>query len=168
MPKPLRVSGPSSAPAVPDKSAEVAAAEVAVQLYDDEYARLQQMQDTFTQNFPDAVAALDELRQQEDVVMDTIQRAHPLVQAAKQDIGDFTCQRKWKSEHYDDGDFTKLAAKLDPHELHQLLKSGHIKKISLAKSAVGYFAQHPTESEIVQSAWRKREEMTPAVTTPKI
>jgi len=146
-------------------------AEQAVQTFLDEAARLNQMNDDFRQSFPDAFAALQEIKQQEDVVQEAIARAHPLVQQAKQDIGPFVCQRKFKKAHYDDKEFLTLTAELEDSDAQLLLdmvKEGHVKKITLSDSATGFFAQNPDVASHYQPAWRERAEMTPAVTVPKI
>lgn len=146
-------------------------AEQAVQTFLDEAERLNQMNDDFRQSFPDAYAALQEIKQQEDVVQEAIARAHPLVQQAKQDIGPFVCQRKFKKAHYDDKEFLNLTAELDDADAQLLLtmvKEGHVKKISLNDSVNGFFAQNPDVAKHYQEAWRERAEMTPAVTVPKV
>lgn len=153
---------------VPPKVTDSDKARQAVQRFEEEYELLGRMKRDFANDFPDAFAALEQIKHQEDVVNEAIAFAHPLVQAAKETIGPFVCQRKWKSAHYDDGEFTKLATELDDGVLRELLAGGYIKKIALDKSATGYFAQHPDVAKEISAAWRKKKEQTPAITAPKI
>lgn len=156
---------------IPPKITTVEAAQGAVKKFEDERDLLVQMQQNFQENFPDAWIALQDIRTQEDVVSEAIAFAHPLVQAAKQSVGEFDCQRKWKQAHYDDKEFVGLIVALDDDEAQVILdlfKGGYIKSIKLDKSATAYFATHQEESKHFQEAWKKKTEQTPAVTTPKI
>ena len=64
-----------------------AEAEEAVQVFQAEYNRLNQMNEDFRRDFPDAFAAIQDIKQQEDLVQDAIARAHPLVQQVGEDVG---------------------------------------------------------------------------------
>jgi hypothetical protein len=156
--------------ATPAKAMAKDAALRAVKMYEEARDVLSQMRTDFIEQFPDANSALQEILRQEDTVQDLIKIAHPLVQAAKETIGDFECQRKWATAGYDAEKLTSLLKELDnsAEVMQELLAAGVIEKVVLSDLAVSYFAQHPEFSEAFKGAWSDKKEKTAAVTTPKI
>ena len=169
--KPTSKVQPRPAAARPKEKPEIAAARNAVAAFERQFAVLQQMRAEWEQKFQKAKQALDDVKYQEDVVMNAINKAKPLVSAAGMTIGDFIAQKKWSTDHYDDDEVTKLIASMDngPEVLHALLQEGVVKSVVLEKkAAVAWFAQNPAYAEAFNSAFRKKEEMTTAVTVPSI
>ena len=158
-------------PAAPKESPEVHVARTAVAAFERQFSVLQQMRAEWDQKFPKAKQALDDVKHQEDIVVNAINKAKPLVAAAGMTIEDFIAQKKWSTDHYDDDAVTKLIASMDngPDVLHALIQEGVLKTVVLEKkAAVAWFAQHPDYAEAFNSAFRKKEEMTTAVTVPPI
>src|SRR6185369_12154074 len=103
-------------------------------------------------------------------VNEAIKFAKPLVAAAKQDIGEFTVQRKYSSAGYDSAlllDVLKSSPKAG--ELFvEMLKAGIVKVVALEnEAALAWAAQRPNYAKILEPAFKEREEMTTAVTVPK-
>lgn len=157
---------------VPPKAASTPrdAAVRAVKMYEEARDTLQAMKADFASQFPDANAALQDILHQEDTVRDLIKIAHPLVQAAKETIGDFACQRKWAAAGYDEEKLTGLLKELDNgvEVIQELLAAGIIEKVVLSDLAVSYFAQHPELAEAFKDAWQDKKEKTAAVSVPKL
>jgi hypothetical protein len=160
------------APRVQEKFTAQEVAEAAVITYEGERQLLEEMQEAFTQDFPDAHAALMAIKKQEDIVLEAINKAHPLVQAAKETIGDFKCTRKFAAASYDPVEVTKLLSTDEEQRssiVDALFEAGVVKKIELHKDAMTSFtAQHPDYAEYFQVAWKEKTEKTAAVTTPKL
>jgi len=148
----------------------LSAAQQAVEVFEAEYEELVNMRAQFEEEFPDASAFLECIKRQEDLVNDKIQNAIPLIREAKQNVGDFKCQLKRSKPRYDDAEFMKLVAQLDEggEILMNLIEGGYITKVALDPSAAAYFSQHPAEATHFQSAWKEAQDLTPAVTPPKI
>jgi hypothetical protein len=158
-------------PAAPKEKPEVQAARQAVVAFERQYSLLQQMRADWEQKFQKAKQALDVIKQQEDIVRDAINKAKPLVSEAGMTIGDFIAQKKWSTDHYDDDEVTRLLTTMDngPEVLHFLLQEGVLKSVVLdKKAAVAWFAQHPDYADSFNPAFRKKQEMTTAVTVPSI
>jgi len=162
--------GSTTAPKVPQKVSEVEEAQQAVEQFEQEYKILLEMRDDYRKSFPEAYSAQQELLRQEDIVREAIKTAHPLVQQAKQTIGDFECQRKWAQAGYDEKKFMEIIDQLPEggELIKELLSAGVVKAISLDKKAVEWFAQNPDAAQVVTDAWRDKHEKTAAVTCPKI
>ena len=144
-------------------------AKAAVELFEEELKNLETMKEDFQQSYPEAQQALEYIKHQEDLVMDKMAAAKILVAAVKKTIGDFKCQIKHKQAHYDDTLFTALAGdQEDGDTIVSLINGGHIKKITLDKSATTWFARNPAASERYLTAWQEKKEMTPAITVPKL
>jgi len=141
----------------------------AVAAYERELSVLEEMRESFKTEFPDAFEALQSIMRQEDVVAEKVKEAHSLVQQSKETVGDFKLQRKFKAARYDDEAVTRLVGEDEKaaRVLPELIKAGAVKKISLDNQATNFFATHPAEAELFKTAWRDRQEMTPAVTDPK-
>lgn len=177
MPKPMikkktskKVGKPAS-----KKNTALREAEKMVEIYEEELATLEELKDNFALNFPDAVVALDEIKQQRDIVMDRISETHVAVQKAKTSVGPFICQRKFKAAGYDAEKFNHICSELEDGEmLLDLLRRGVFKTIpdngtrKAAGAAVVVVSKDPELSEIFNDAWKEESEMTPSVKDPKI
>jgi hypothetical protein len=152
------------------KTTALTLAQKAVNEFEVERSRLFEMKQEFQEQFPDAHEFLQEILRQEDLIADKIKLAIPLVRDAKQDVGGFKCQTKRSSPHYDDAEFSQLVTEIEEGGaiLIELLEGGYVKKLSLDPSAAAYFSQHPEAAAHFESSWREAEDMTPAVTAPKI
>lgn len=149
---------------------EIDAAQEAVDQYENEFSVLEEMRESFKEEFPEALAALESLARQEDVVQAKIASAIDLVRAAGETVGDFQCQVKYSTAKYDDVEVTNIVGALENGGdiVQSLVQAGAVKKIVLDKKATSFFATHPTEAQLFQPAWKDRAPMTPAVTAPKI
>ena len=154
---------------MPRKVDNLAAAQEAVNAFEEERDRLHEMKKEFQEKFPDANAFLQDVMRQEDLVSDKIKMAVPLIRDARQNVGDFKCQIKRSSPHYDDKEFSQLVTEIEEGGtiLIELLEGGYVKKLSLDSSAAAYFAQHPDAAEHFQPSWKDAEDLTPAITVPK-
>ena len=155
--------------AVPKKVDTLAAAQAAVEKFEEERAQLLAMKAEFEEQFLEAHSFLQDIKRQEDLVQDAIKKAIPLIREAKQDVGDFKCQLKRTTPGYDDTEFSKLVVEIEEGGaiLIELIEGGFIKKLILDPSSAAYFAQHPDAAEHFAPAWREAEDMTPAITAPK-
>jgi len=164
------LKSPNKATAVPEKVAAKDDAIKAVKRYEKARDILFEMKKEFETNYSEAHQFLQSILQQEDIVRELIKTAHPLVQAAKESIGDFTCQRKWATAGYDEEKLTSLLKELDngAEVIQGLLSEGVIEKIVLSDSAIPYFARHPEIAKAFENAWQDKKEKTAAVTCPKL
>jgi len=147
------------------------AAEDAVQAFEHEANNLSSMREEFQQAYPDAVDALEAIKQQEDVVAQTIADAKSKVAAAKITIGDFLCKRAFSQPGYDDDRLTEiLMSSPQRAELFELLvEAGVIKSVNTDRQAAAVFAaQNPKDSAPLQTAWEDKKELTPRVSVPKV
>jgi hypothetical protein len=161
---------PKKKSTLPKKVTAAAAAQEAVDEYEEERSLLLDMKASFRTDFPDANVALQNIMRQEDLVQDKIKAAIPLIRDARQDVGDFKCQIKRSTPNYDDKEFASLVTGLEEggDVLIELLEEGYVKVLKLDPSVANYFAQHPQLAEHFKSAWRDAQELTPAVTAPKL
>lgn len=144
-------------------------AQHAVDAYEEERQLLEEMQSDFEEKFPKAVEFLQNIKHQEDVVNSAIASAKSLVSQAGETVGDFVCKRKYSKPRYSDEDFTKMVGQAEDGEtVVELINGGHVKKIALADSATAWFASHPQAAEAYQDAWKDKQELTAAVTVPKL
>jgi hypothetical protein len=154
-----------------DKDAQLRQeAETAVLKFEQERESLLQMREEFQQTFPDAVDALEAIKQQEDVVNDAIAQAKIRIAQAKISVGDFLCKRAFSAPGYDDDALTEiLRTNSDRTELFvALVDAGVIKKVVTDRQAAAIFAaQNPKDSKPLQPAWEDKKELTPKVTVPK-
>lgn len=149
----------------------LAKAQAAVQEFETQRRVLIEMKQDWDVNFPEAKLALDDIKRQEDVVVDSIKKAKPLVAKAKETVGDFKAQRKYSKPMYDPEEVTKLVRDLEEGLgiFEELLDAGVVRVIDLDKdAAVAWFAQRPQYAELFQPAFKEEQEMTTAVTVPKI
>jgi len=149
---------------------EVAKAKVAVRKFEEELAVFHKMRAAWSDDYPEAASALEDLKRQQDTVEEACKKAKPLVAKAKVDIGDFTAQRKYKSAHYDDEVIMQMMAAAEDAGvvMEAFLEGGIVTSIALDKDATtAWFAQHPEFAERFNSAWVEEVEMTTAVTVPK-
>lgn len=155
---------------------ELAAAQEMVGKFEEEYRELQRMKEEFSKSFPEADMALQSIKEQEDLVNESIKEAHFAVQVAKESVGSFKCTRKFAAAGYNQDAFTEICSSLeDPSIIIDLITEGVIKAIvpdngtrKAAGKAVTFLAQHPDLAELFLSAWQDEVEKTPAVTDPKI
>jgi len=147
-------------------------AQVTVARFIDEYQELTHMKKQFDVSFPEASAALKDIMQQEDLVRDLISAAHPLVQAAKETVGPFVCQRKWASAGYDSKVVTQLIKDMEEtaaaNILITLVKDGVIETLGFSKTATAYIARNAEYNKQFEKAWQEKKEKTAAVTVPKL
>ena len=145
-------------------------AETAVQKFEEARQELMQLRMEFQQSFPDAADALEAIKQQEDVVNETIAQAKICIAHAKISVGDFLCKRAFSTPGYDDDRLTEiLQTSSDRVELFScLIDAGVIKKVVTDRQAAAIFAaQNPKDSKPLQPAWEEKKELTPKVTVPK-
>lgn len=169
--KPNGLPKPRARPKPAPENTALSEAQAAVGEFEVQHRLLLEMKQDWGDNFPEARLALEDIKRQEDVVVDAIKRAKPLVAECKETIGDFKTQRKFSKPHYDPIAVTKLVTELEDGLaiLDDMLKSGIVKVIDLESSAaLAWFAQRPDYSEAFQSAFMPEEELTTAVTVPKI
>jgi len=169
-PKPAGLPKPRAKPK-PDVNADLASAQRAVQEFETQHRMLVEMKQDWDNNFPEARLALEDIRRQEDMVQDAIKKAKPLVAKCKETVGDFKAQRKFSKPHYDPEEVTRLVTELENGLVifEEMLDSGIVKVIDLDKdAALAWFAQRPDYSEAFNSAFKPEEEMTTAVTVPKV
>jgi hypothetical protein len=145
-------------------------AEHAVVKYHTALELLENMQQAFKASYPDAYASYQNILSQLDVVQERLKEAHILVQAAKETTGEFKCTRKWKSEGYDPETFVTLLGRFDKagQVMNEMVKLGIVQKVTLSNRAAEFFANHPEYDAHFQAAWRDKEEMTAAVSVPKV
>jgi len=142
-------------------------AEKAVGLYQEEHQNLIDMQTHFEEEYPEASQFMQTIKQQEDIVVESIASAKVLVAQAGKTVGDFICKPKFSKPRYADEAFTDIVGKIeDGATVVELVKGGHVKKIALTTSATAWFAGHPTAAEAYKTAWEDSKELTAAVTTP--
>ena len=149
----------------------MAHAKEAVALFETELESLQRLRGSFEAEYPDAVQALQNIKLQEDAVVDSIARAKPLVAKAGVTVGDFKCQKKFSKAHYDPDIVTKIVSEADNagEVFEMFVAAGLIKKLDIDKdSTVAYFAQNPELAEAFVDAWKDKTEMTPSITVPKL
>lgn len=170
-PRPAGLPKPRAKPKTPPENKALAEAQKAVGEFEIQHRMLSEMKQDWEENFPEARLALDDIKRQEDVVMEAIKRAKPLVAQCKEAIGDFKIQRKYSKPHYDPVEVTRLVSELEDglQIFEDMLKSGIVKVIDLESSAaLAWFAQRPDYSEVFQSAFKPEEELTTAVSVPKV
>lgn len=177
---PVTVEIPKSEPAglpkpktYPQRSEDpnIAAAKAAVENFENQKRMLDEMREDWEKNFPEASIARRDILQQEDLVVDAINTAKPLVAKAKQTIGDFKATRKFDKAHYDEKELTQILASFEDglNVFDEMLKDGVIESLKINReAALAWFAQRPTYADAVQGAFKDEQEMTCAVTTPKI
>ena len=152
-------------------SPELAAAKQAVEDFEKQYQLLQRMRLDWEAQFPEALEALNEVRQQEDIVENAIKRAKPLVATAHVTVGEFKAQRKWDAAHYDGEEITRILAQTPRADkiFLDMLTAGILEAVALNRDAsLGWFAQHPDYATIFNKAFVEETETTTAVTVPKV
>jgi len=161
---------PKKKAGVPKKVSALAAAQEAVAAYEEEVENLRAMKAEFEEQFPEANDYLQDIMRQEDLIQDKIKMAIPLIREAKQDVGDFKCQLKRSSPNYDPDQFMKLVSEIEEGGdiIIELIEQGYVKKLQFDPSVANYFAQHPEASDHFSPAWREAQDLTPAITPPKI
>jgi hypothetical protein len=168
-PEPKGLPKPIAAPQR-QEDPDVAAAKAAVENFEVQRRVLGEMKEDWEKNFPEANQARQDILRQEDVVMDAIAKAKPLIAKIKQSIGEFTAQRKYSKPRYDDEEVTKILASLENRleVFDEMLSSGIVSAIGLNReAALAWFAQRPTYAEAFQPAFKDTEEQTCAVSVPK-
>ena len=152
------------------KMSIIEAAQTAVDNFEEEHENLLAMKTEFRDRFPEADVFLQDIARQEDLVRDKIQMAIPLVRDAKQSVGEFKCQLKKSTASYDDKEFAILVTGIEEGGdiLMALMEEGYVKTLKLDPGVANYFAQHPHLAKYFETAWRDSEDLTPAITAPKI
>lgn len=162
---------PTPAPAGEESHLEKQAASDAVELYVRLRERLEEARATFERNHPQAVADLAAVRKMEDEVQEAIAAAKPLVAEAKETVGEFSCKRRFSAAHYDGEEVTRILGSFEnAGEVYaDLYRVGVVKRIDFDKDRlVTYFSRDPGYAKAFKEAWRKKSELTPAITVPKL
>jgi len=168
-PKPTGLPKPRAKPK--EEKPDLEAAQAAVQEFETQHRVLVEMRQDWNENFPEAKLALDDIKRQEDLVFDAINKAKPLVAKAKETVGDFKAQRKYSKPLYDPEEVTKLVRDLEEglNIFSEMLDAGIIKVIDLDREpALAWFAQRPDYAKAFEPAFKEEQEMTTAVTVPKV
>jgi len=160
-------------PVVTPKQADpdLALAQAAVENYELQKRLLEEMKEDWDKNFPEAYLARQDILQQQDIVVEAINKAKPLIAKIKQSIGDFVATRKYSKARYDEKEVTQILSTLENRleVFGEMLESGIVEAIGLNDAAtIAWFAQRPGYAESFKTAFKDREEQTCAVTTPKI
>lgn len=169
-PEPVGLPRPIAAPQR-QEDPKVVAARAAVEIFEVQRRLLNEMRGDWESNFPEANIARQEILKQEDIVMDAITKAKSKVAEVKQSIGDFKAQPKFSKAHYDEEEVTKILSAMENRldVFDAMLTSGIVAAIGLNReAALAWFAQHPAYAESFQPAFKESEEMTCAVSVPKI
>ena len=146
------------------------AAASAVRDFEQKLEALSNMREEWTNNFPDAAQAQEDIKVQEDTVGDAIAVAKPLVALCEETVGGFKCTIKHSTAKYDDSQVFKI---LQAHEnlaelVAGMITDGVISGIALdRKIATALIAKTPEYAELFQDAWKERKKLTPAITVPK-
>lgn len=150
--------------------ATLAAAQSAVKKFEGMRAELESMKDDFESQFPDAVAELQAIKKFEDDIREHIESTKLLVRDAKETVGEFKLQRRFKKAGYDVDKMLEIMGELSDWEmLYRMAEQGAVKTITLDQSALTLmFDYMPNDKERYSTAWKDKEETTPAVTVPKI
>jgi hypothetical protein len=150
---------------------DIAAAKAAVENFEVQKRVLREMKEDWEQNFQEAHIARQDILRQEDIVVEAINGAKPLVAKIKQSIGDFIATRKYSKACYDEKEVTKILSTLENRldVFNEMLDSGIVEVIGFSREAtIAWFAQRPGYSEVFQAAFQDAAEMTCAVTVPKV
>ena len=142
----------------------------AVRAYEEQHGTLHEMEESWRDDFPDALEARNNILEQQDIVQEAINKAKPLVAAAGVTIGDFKCVQKFSQPHYDDAEVTKLLCndEYGAETILHMIQEG-VATLSLDKTQIAvWVARNPRVEATIQSAWREKAPMKPAVTTPKL
>jgi len=169
-PEPTGLPKPVAAPQRREDP-DVVAARAAVENFELQRRMLVEMKEDWEKNFPEANIAKQEIMRQEDIVMEAVAKAKPLIAKIKQSIGDFKAQPKFSKARYDDEEVTRILATLENRlqVFDEMLTSGIVSAIGLNReAALAWFAQRPGYAEAFQPAFKDVEEMTCAVSVPKI
>jgi hypothetical protein len=129
----------------------------------------QQAQIGWEQQYPEAFAEKQHLDELEETVKKSADVAKNAVRDARQDVDDFRCQLKFSEPHYEGNKVLEIVIETDDYvTLRNLAESGIIKNLTLDKDLADvWFERHPEEAKKFKHAWKDREEMTPAIFTPK-
>lgn len=154
-----------------DQDPDVAAAQKAVEEFENEQRLLKEMADDWVDKFPEAHLARQEILEQEDRVVAAVNKAKPLVSKAKKSIGEFQATRKFKDAHYDESAVMDILSGLENRleVVGEMIDSGIVNALSLNKdAAIAYFAKRPQYAKTFEAAFKEREEQTCAVKVPKV
>lgn len=168
-PEPTGLPKPKVAQKVEDPA--LAAAKAAVENFEIQKRVLIEMREDWEKNYPEANQARQDILRQEDLVVDAINKAKPLIASVKQTIGDFKATRKFKKAHWDEKEITQILSTLENRLdiFEEMLSSGIVEALSLNREAtIAWFAQRPGYTEAFQPAFKEEQEDTCAVSVPKI
>lgn len=171
---PMAKAKPTPTPmSIPDPNVpfEKTAALEAVQKYETLRRMVEDAKASFSQTFPEAVSALENIRQLEDELNEAITEAKPKVALAKETVGEFVCKRRYSAAHYDGKKVTEIIGTFEnAGEVYtDLYRSGVVKAIEFDRDALtACFARDPGYSKAFKLAWKEKSELTPAISVPKV
>lgn len=157
--------------AAPMEEPDVALAKAAVDNFSNQRRMLLEMKEDWENNFPEARQAYQDILRQEDATKEALASAKALVAIAKKTVGEFIASRKFSKAHYDEEETTKILASLENRAavIDEMMSCGVIDAIGLNRDvALAWFAQRPSYEKVFEPAFRDKQEMTCAVTTPKL
>ena len=159
---------PKTTPKKPQSSnPELVKARDAVQVFELELTHLHTLREEWSANFPEAAEALEDIRRQEDEVAEALKNAKSCVAAAGTTVGEFKLTKKTKAEHYDGQAVTDIIHEQNRPDIVMELISEGMARIELVKEATAWIARHQVIAEALESAWRERASLTPAIQVPK-
>jgi hypothetical protein len=156
------------------KDSPVDKAKAAVKQFEKLRAELTEKQQSFEEEYPEANAALNEIKETEDACRAAIEKAKPLVREAGQTIGDFIYTPKSTSSGYLGDKLLEVLCGLDSESLgdtlKELYKTGMITALAVDKDVARVVkAAQPDVAELLEPAWDEGgAPLTAAITTPKL
>jgi hypothetical protein len=156
------------------------AAQVAVQEAEGMIEEVTQARTEWSETFPEANLALEDVRHLEDATGEAIMRAKPLVAATGTTISGFKCQRRFSKPRHDATKVLEVfvaafeGAKNEEEEANiaaafmLLAQRGMIKDLKLDTDVARVIlAQQPDLTNFLAEAWVDKTELTPSVSVPK-
>jgi polyhydroxyalkanoate synthesis regulator phasin len=143
----------------------------AVRVFEQLRGEVFQMKDAWEKKYPDANLDMVSIKQQEDLVQESIKKAKIAVAEAKETIGEFKCQIKKTTAGYNEEELTKILNQLENagDVIAELIRAGVIENVVINKdSCTRYMARNPQMAIVFKPAWQDSQEMTPAITVPKM
>lgn len=142
----------------------------AVKRFEEMRSELDSMKDEFEERFPEAVVELRAIKELEDEIQEHIEKTKLLVRDAKETVGDFKLKRRYSKAGYDADSVLEIMRDTGDWSLFpEMFEAGAIKSISLDQEGLALmFDSREDERDRYAAAWKEKEELTPAVTVPKI
>ena len=145
------------------------AAEEAVAKFEEMRSELADMEEDFSEKFPEAHTERVAIDTYRSAVLDQVKRAKDLVRLAGDTIGDFKYQAKHSTAGFDGDKLLDICvANEDASLLLELAKVGALKLKVIQKPATIYSDHHPDDAKKMMGAWEESKPLTPAITVPKI